>query len=161
MLLHSDHDERARMHCDNYTNKLTTEAVQLLNGALYANGRGDLAFYADCHDHPWRTWAGESLQNWQWLYSHAVALGSEFCARYDNDGHGSIEKMKSNWTPGVIGEIYNVLPDYGRTQFPICTDDFEPSSDDPIEAYREYMIEVKADEDWFGFEKGRSPPDWL
>jgi hypothetical protein len=162
-MLSWDHDERARHQRDDHVNKLLTEAVQLMNNALYLNELDEHTFYGKSHlHHPWSEWAAESVTNWAFLDEHAAALGREYLYRskYSDTQQTADRKRAELWDADTRLDIADTLPDRGLTTMPICTKDFEPNTDDVVGAYREYYINRKIVGDERAVWTDRDQPEW-
>lgn len=156
LVLDRDHDKRARYHSYVHLNKLLTESVQILNTVLYRYGLEDVAFYDETHEtHPWVVWASKTVSNWRWLREHALALGREYEQR-KGERQAAHEKLRSNWDRTVLATVGDVLPDGHRTPFPFAFDDTYVR-DDPVESYRAYVRNEKA-EPKYGYVE--DPPEW-
>ena len=153
-------ERAARAHCDKHVNKMILESVQILNGALYERDLDGLAFYGYTHkNHPCTLWAAESWCNFEWLVQLTHYLNREWQMRYDHDKHHtSYRKLLENWHSNSGW----ILPasEEERTPFALAMPD-DVKSADRIQSYRDYYREYKSTEDWFGYDKGRAPPDWL
>jgi len=146
----------AEWQCDKHVNKMCIEATQILNTALHRVDASDIAFYGKTHtNHPCCMWAARSFENWRWLYQHAMALGGEFSARYGGD-HKSVTKLRSL----DLARVREVIP-YSEFEQPPQAMPDEVKQECTYTAYREYYRQYKQPQDWFSYEKGRSPPSWL
>ena len=101
-------------------------------------------------NHPCTIWARECSQNYSWLYAHFLALGMEYTFRYGKE-HASVVKLAKplmqfpkNIKQGEMTPLAQAMPD-------------EYKHEDPIVAYRRYVINEKHYAKW---EKGRSKPKW-
>ena len=111
----------------------------------------DNIFYAVCHiNHPCTVWARQSRGNYEWLYVHFLALGMEYTYRYGKE-HASITKLAKplmqlpkNIHQGDMTPLAQAMPD-------------EYKNDDPIVAYRDYVIHEKHYAQW---NKNREKPIW-
>lgn len=150
----------ARYHCDKHITKLLLESVQILNTSLHKRGLGEMAFYKPAYEnHPCVIWATESWANFEWLLRLVHHLDREWRTRYNHDmHHTSYQKVLDNW---YDGEFW-ILPatQEQRTPFAQAMPD-DVKSSNAIDAYRDYYREYKASEDWFKFDNGRDPPEWL
>ena len=58
------------------------ESVQIL--CTTSNKLGVKSPYKTAHtNHPAVLWAGSTLENWQWLFDHALAINDEYTSRYN------------------------------------------------------------------------------
>lgn len=150
----------AQSHCDKHVNKMLLEGVQILNTALHQRNLSDFAFYSATHtNHPCVLWAAESWANFEWLLRLIHHLNKEYKFRYDHEeNHTSYQKVLDNWHDGESWSLPAVADE--QTSFAQAMPD-DVTSSDAIAAYRDYYREHKSQEDWFTFDKGREPPEWL
>ena len=101
-------------------------------------------------NHPCTIWARESSHNYLWLYQHFLALGMEYTFRYGKQ-HASLVKLErplmeypKNIKHGEMTPLAQAMPD-------------EYKHEDPVVAYRRYVINEKHYAKW---EKGRDKPEW-
>lgn len=173
--LSEDPNEAARWMVDRHVVKMILETAQLLSTAhrvldgeetvSIVNGRKkkkwiiktderDAVLYSATHiNHPCAIWARQSVENYNWLFDHFIALGQEYTYRYDkiHKSFGVRSLMLSapphnlkdwDWTtpPSAMAPEYVVIPN------------------DPIVNYRNYYKLGKAKlHSW----KRRDPPDWI
>jgi hypothetical protein len=109
--------------------------------------------YKTAHvNHPSTIWARQSIENYNWLVQHTLALGEEFTYRY-----GKIHKTIQEVLPALMSPPNNLI----KTEFtkmPCCMDDQYIISDDPIVNYRNYYANGKKDlHQW----KNREKPEWI
>ena len=130
------------------TAQMLCTAHRVLDGDEYADSVG---LYKEAYkNHPCTVWARQSSGNYEWLYVHFLALGMEYTYRYGKE-HASITKlakplMKSpkNIHKGDMTPLAQAMPD-------------EYKDDDPIVAYRNYVIHEKHYAQW---NKNREQPTW-
>mgnify|MGYP000005055422 FL=1 len=130
------------------TAQMLCTAHRILDGDEYADQEG---LYKEAYiNHPCTIWARESSANYWWLYSHFIALGSEYTHRYGKI-HASVDKlwkplftMPKNIFKGAMTPLAQAMPE-------------EYKDEDPIVAYRNYCINEKHYAKW---ERGRNKPSW-
>ena len=130
------------------TAQMLCTAHRVLDGDDYADANG---LYKEAYkNHPCTIWARESFDNYQWLYRHFIALGKEYKHRYGRE-HASITKLS---TPLFFAP--DNIEDKGMTPLAQAMPD-EYKNEDPIVAYRDYVIHEKHYAQW---NKNRSKPTW-
>ena len=130
------------------TAQMLCTAHRELDGDEYADSVG---LYKRAYwNHPCTIWARESSANYWWLYSHFIALGSEYTYRYGKI-HKSIRKLwkplfkiPDNITKGKLTPLAQAMPE-------------EYKDENPITAYRNYCINEKHYAKW---QRGRDKPSW-
>lgn len=158
----------AKSLCDKHVPKMTVESVQMLVSALRRHGATDadvpLTAKGTPHrggyaNHPSTVWAGETSENFTWLFDHAAALCDEYTFRYSKE-HACLKQLDK-----IIDSI-SLIPDGGITDIALCVgDDFHQrlgfkyaSIDKAVSIYRDFY---KADKSEFAkWEKGRPAPSW-
>jgi hypothetical protein len=158
--LDPDPEIAAQSHCDKHVNKMLLESVQILNGALYERDLDDFAFYGYTHkNHPCTLWAAESWANFEWLIKLTHHLNKEWQFRFDHEkNHTSYQKMIDNWWDRGSWNLPAEAD--SRTPFALAMAE-DVKSFDRVQAYRDYYRQYKQPQDWFTFERGRAPPEWL
>ena len=92
--------------------KMALESTQMLATAL--NVHGIHTGYKIAHlNHPCSIWARSSMQNWQWLWEHGMALCDEYQRIYGRQ-HACVKVLL-----GMKGHE-SVLPDIGLQPFVNC-----------------------------------------
>ncbi len=176
-IFYTDYDPEvaARNMVDRHVVKMILETAQLLSTAhrvldgemiVGKNDKGrkttkwtlpdarDTIIYASTHrNHPSAIWVRESAANYNWLYSHLLALGREYTYRYGRT-HLTIDKLES-----VLKQTPNNIPQSKMmTKMPSCMDKQYIISLDPIINYRNYYNYGKTDLlRW----SNRPPPKWI
>ncbi len=118
------------------------------------SGNADDIMYSATHiNHPSAVWARRSVANYDWLYSHLIALGSEYTFRYGRN-HVTISKLG-----GILSKAPQNLTEQAFTQMPSCMDDqYILGSQDPVANYRNYYNYGKVNLlRW----TERKPPSWI
>lgn len=114
----------------------------------------DTIMYSATHiNHPSAVWARRSVANYNWLYSHLMALGVEYTFRYGRD-HVTISKLGS-----ILSQPPRHLTEQSFTKMPSCMDDqYILASQDPVANYRNYYNYGKVKLlRW----TERRPPSWI
>ena len=100
------------------------------------------------HRHPCTVWAGDSRQNYLWLWKHAIALGYEFELRY----------RKTHSCSLGLGRLLNLGPADGELTPFVQAMPETYRKPDAVAAYRAYYRYEKAK--FARWEKGRPAPSW-
>ena len=135
-VLHTNPFIAAEWHCDKHIVKMPLETAQML---CTVNHRfGAPARYKPCHQrHPCTLWAGETTENYQWLWQLGLALCAEYSYRYG----------KTHASEAVIRELETPppgLPVGDLTQFAQAMPDEYKHPTDATVAYQTYYIHAKA-----------------
>ena len=101
-------------------------------------------------NHPCTIWARESLENYNWLQKHFVALCDEYTYRYGKV-HASDTKLRR-----TLSYIPASMPSLGLTPIAQAMPD-QYKNADPVVAYRNYLINEKHYAAW---NKARPKPNW-
>jgi len=130
------------------TAQMLCTAHRVLDGNEYADEHG---LYKEAYkNHPCTIWARESRGNYEWLYIHFLALAMEYTYRYGKEHlsytklHEPLEKHPDNIHRGGMTPLAQAMPD-------------EYKNDNPVVAYRDYVIHEKHYAKW---EKNREKPKW-
>lgn len=138
--LHQDPVKAAEYQYNKHVVKIALESAQILCTVhhKYMGEDADVPYKSTHKNHPSTLWAGQSAQNYEWLYRHFVALCEEYEKRYGKE-HLSYTKCKDkvNMLPGGMLET-------GLTDMPQCMPD-EYKDDCSIQAYWNYYINGKKD----------------
>lgn len=112
---------------------------------------------ASHQNHPVGIWARECSANYEWLYQLYLATGAEFYRRYRQDGGPEHASMRHADRLQYFPE--NIPFSDKRTPFAMAMPD-EFKSDNPVLAYRRYIIEGKRPElhEW---REPANPPYWF
>ena len=93
--LHKDPREAAKLQYNKHVVKMILESAQMLCTAHHCYGdswQKENVPYKQAHlNHPSTVWARKSKATYMWLFSHMMALGSEYTLRYGKQ-HLSISK---------------------------------------------------------------------
>ena len=153
----------AQMMCDKHIPKMLVESAQMMASALRRHGLGDedlpltrrgTPYKGGYTHHPCTRWAGDSYENFMWLYQHAEAISSEYIKRFG----------KRHLTRRAIREMNETFHKYsfafnknGLTPFAQAMPN-QYKNTDAVKAYRDYY---KADKAYFAkWEKGTPAPNW-
>ena len=130
------------------TAQMLCTAHRVLDGDEYADKHG---LYKEAYkNHPCTIWARQSRGNYEWLYIHFLALAMEYTYRYGKEHlsytklHEPLEKHPDNIHRGDMTPLAQAMPD-------------EYKNDNPVVAYRDYVIHEKHYAKW---EKNREKPKW-
>ena len=158
-ILDEDLDTNAEYHVDKHIVKMPLEAAQMLctvhwinkyvgyvprkltsdEWALVSKQKTniprDFPYLPTMYNHPCTIWARSSMDNYEWLYTYALALGEEYTYRYGKV-HKSIRDCVLN-LPSLQ------LPSNGLTEFAQAMPD-ECKRPHAIDAYREFYHKDKA-----------------
>lgn len=75
-------DKAAEYHCDKHVVKMPLETAQILSTVHWRYGNE--APYKPTHEnHPCTLWAGQTVENYRWLYKLGIALCREYTYRYE------------------------------------------------------------------------------
>jgi len=139
----------AQMQCDKHI-------VKMLCSVWHRYGLEDKVPYKEAHKkHPCTLWAGDSMDNYNWLWLHGMELCFEYTRRYNK-----IHKCQQ-----VIMDLSYPSPskfnfdNYFGTPHPQCMpDEYKCASDDAVLAYRKYYVNDK--KDIAKWKKSGLMPDW-
>ena len=153
--LDTDPAKAAEMQIDKHVVKMVLESAQLLctchrvldgehGYKVSAAGRRlqtwthpdpvkEATLYKSQHfNHPCSLWLRESVENYNWLYEHFIALGEEYTRRY-NKTHLSITKLKD-----ILKEPPKNIPQVPFTEPKQATLPEYYIEGNPIEGYHKY-----------------------
>ena len=117
----------AQYHCDQHVVKMILESAQIMS--TVRDGAGGL--YKPTHKHhPCTVWAGESADNYRWLYDLYVQLGLQYTERF-----GKIHKSMA--LAGLLYDPPDSIADVGFTT-PAQAMPEDLIDPDPVVAYRRY-----------------------
>ena len=126
--------------------KMPLESAQMLCTAhrvLDGDERADyLGLYKTAmKNHPCTIWVRETSDNYMWLYEHFYALCSEYTTRYGRE-HLSFTKLNDK-----LCKLPLNISIAHKTTMPQAMPD-EYKCQDPIKAYRDYMVNEKHYAKW-------------
>jgi hypothetical protein len=156
-VLDTDPVKAAQYQHDKHVVKMVLESTQLLSTAHWLNGSANGIYKPTHTHHPSTIWAAASLQNYQWLARHAIALSKEYTKRYGKEHkcHSHILYLEKE-PPAKI-------PNIGLTPFVIAIDRKKYGHcivpNDPVASYRNYYREAKLG--MSGWNKGTPQPSWI
>ena len=127
--------------------KLTSEEWAIVREQKKTEPR-PFPYLPTMHNHPCSIWVRSSLENYEYLYTLALALNDEYGYRYGKS-HKSVHD--------VILHLPDIsIPSNGLTPFAQAMPD-ELKGDDAVEAYRRFYHKDKAT---FASWKVRGKPHW-
>lgn len=160
-VLHSNPYLAAEMHCDKHCVKMVLELYQQLGSAVRRHGASDedmpltsrgTPLKGGYHNHPCTKWVGNCRENFDWAFTHAMALAEEYSYRYGKE-HACLSGIKK------LARLSHLIPNNSRLQQFVMAMPDEYKQGDPVEAYRDYYWLEKR----FKFNMKwtrRSPPYW-
>lgn len=133
-ILDEDPKISAEMMCDKHVVKMILESAQMLCSAF---PKGEAPYKKAFFNHPCSRWARASVDNYEWLLTHAYALMEEYLHRYGKI-HKSLDAVA--W----CDDHYHILnlPDVGLTPFAQAMPD-EYKNDNAVKAYQTYYFNDK------------------
>lgn len=147
----------AEYHCDKHVVKMILECAQLLYSAhwiLNENSIPSFAYKKTHVNHPCAIWVRESIENYEWLCSLAIALCEEFTFRY-----GKIHKTQQHIEWLMNHPPFNI-PNKSMTPIRLAMPE-EFKQEDPIESYRIFYRESKMKQRGIVSYTKRDWPDFL
>lgn len=171
--LDTDPVKAAQMNCDKHVVKMIIECAQLLStahrfldGELWVDAssgrklkrwklsdpaKEEIIYKATHINHPSAVWARESKENYEWLYTHFMALCNEYTHRYGKI-HLTQTKLENE-----LDKVPENIPNIGLTKMPQAMPDYCKHADS-VQAYRTYYINEKAAMLKY---TNREKPEWL
>jgi hypothetical protein len=162
-IFYTDHDPvlAAQSLPDKHVVKMPVESVQMLVSAAIRHGLphnvrtvAGALHKGGYHNHPSTVWAGDSQDNFTWLWQHGKALCDEYTTRYGKE-HACSKQLDAlfdclEWMPkGTLTSPALAMPDECKTK-------------DPVESYRNCIrLKVQMKPDSFVWKRGRTAPSWL
>lgn len=137
-VLDTDPVKAAAYHCDKHVCKMLVETAQILSTVIQKHDPEAQGFYKPTHkNHPCVLWAGETKENFRWLYHLGRALCEQYTRRY-----GKTHKSETI----IIGALsyYFYIPPGKLEPFVQCMPE-DVKDTDPVKAYRQYYITYKSD----------------
>ena len=121
----------AQFQYDKHVVKMILESAQMLCSVYHEHNIGNVPYKKTHHNHPC------SMDNFNWLVDHALALCKEYTHRYDktHKSQSVIEWCREN-------AFKLSIPRVGITPFAQAMPD-EYKNDNPVQAYRSYYIATK------------------
>ena len=136
--LDRDPTHAAQMQCDRHVVKMILETAQLLSTAHNEIDGEQVAYKSTHKNHPSAVWTRESVENYQWLYRHLMALGDTYTRRYGKV-HKTIQSHSQALSEAPRGIAYA-----GFTDPPQCMYDWCKRLD-TVEAYKAYYAAKAAE----------------
>lgn len=139
--------------------KMILETAQLLSTAIIVNG-GSAPYKATHLKHPATIWTAKSKGNFQWLLNHGLELSNEYSYRF-NKQHKSLEVF--NYI--IENNLINHIPNGDLETFANCTANESKGIsfkhiNDPVLAYREYLVARWNTDTRLPKWTGRNNPEW-
>lgn len=128
--------------------KMSLETAQILCTVLHQRGYENLPYKPTHRNHPVMKWCNESDGNIQWLIQHGLALCDEYTRRYQ-------KTHKSRLVIEFVASLQNFSGPL--TPFVQCMPD-EFKQEDPVLAYRRYLVEKKSH--YAEFKAPGARPEW-
>jgi hypothetical protein len=150
-VLSNDPIQSARLQCDKHVVKMCLETAQLLCSIFPPN----VAPYKKTHyNHPCAKWTRYSIQNYNWLVDHGVALCKEYEHRY-NKQHACLKIIL--WCKDNVKNYMEYFDGNKLSIHPKCMPDNckVPSVTD---SYKKYYKLYKKE---FATYTNRDTPDWM
>lgn len=141
--------------------KMVVETAQMLASALRRHGATDeqmpltqkgTPYKGGYHNHPCTVWAGDSLNNYLWLYQHGVALGAQYFKRFGKH-HACTKPIM------YMGSMAHMITNTGLTPFAQAMPD-EYKNDDAVLAYRNYYKSKAHSKGGVKYRRAEVPPWW-
>ena len=146
-ILHPDQSLCAKYHCDKHIVKMPLETTQKLCSVQWRYN--STAPYLKVHTkHPCTLWAGDTVDNYKWLWEFGIELCKEYTYRYERTH--ACEKVLA-----IIKNPPVELTKKGTTLFPQAMPE-EYKHRDPVVAYREYYKHEKRR--FAKWKKRKTPP---
>jgi hypothetical protein len=133
-LLDYDQETCARYHCDKHVVKMPLESTQMLSSAHWRH-ESEAPYLAVHQKHPCTLWAGQTVENYKWLWKLAKELCKEYTYRYEKT-HACERILAILRCPPVN------LKARGVTKHPQAMPD-EYKSPSSLIAYQQYYIGEK------------------
>ena len=159
--LHQNPHLAARFHCDKHVVKMILETAQILCTVLHKKELGleDIPYRKTHANHPCTIWAGETLQNFNWLITLGKALSDQYTKRYGkvHKSFQVIEYVENFLLNG--GERFFICSHKGISSFATAMPENCIIENDPIASYRKYYLQEKSY--MAKWNKGVSAPEWF
>lgn len=143
-----DPKKAAHMLCDRHVVKMCLEGCQMLATVMHRYGI-PCTYKPTHYNHPCTLWAGESKQNFIWLWTHTMELFEEYTRRY-----GKVHKSQQFMNEYICPSN---MPSVGLTPFAQAMPD-QYKNEDAVTAYRNYYIGEKSS---FSKWKNGNIPEWF
>lgn len=149
-ILDTDPVIAAKMQFDKHVVKMVLETAQILAAVHHRYGDHSVRYKETHKNHPCTRWAGDSAQNYKWLWQHGMELCKEYTRRYKKT-HACEQLFTGELVNPPEGLRYS-----GMTNFAQAMPD-EYKHADPVRAYRQYYLGAKREiAEW----RHCSPPSW-
>lgn len=153
-VLDSSPYKAAQYHCDKHVVKMILETAQLISTTHHVLDGADSPIisrlYKPTHmNHPSAVWVRESIDNYMWLINLFVALHSEWQYRWDHSrAHSSFTKLMDTEFTSLKVTAFTppkYIPRGPETPFKLCMPEEYKDEHDPVQSYRDYYVNEKAD----------------
>lgn len=178
-VLDKDPVKAAQLQCDKHVVKMIVESAQMLSTAhrmidgtmtiekstktgrnikrwVLNDDRENVMYKAVHMNHPCTVWTRQSAANYQWHYTHFLALCDEYTHRY-NKVHATDKLLRDT----LVKLPYNISHQHGLTRFALAMN-AQPQCihiEDPVRSYREFY-QTKKERFSMAWTK-RSTPEWF
>lgn len=132
--LSSDPIQSAQMQCDKHVVKMILETAQLLCSPF---PKGEAPYKRSHYNHPSSIWTRESLENYEWLILHGLALCEEYTFRYGKEHKSQAVIL---WCKKNRKKLR--LPKIGLTPMKQVMP-VQYQGKNPVKAYRSYYLAEK------------------
>lgn len=146
----------ARYHTDKHVVKMILESAQILCTVINQKARQQVTPYVSTHaNHPCVKWAGQSYENWLYVYCLMLHLEYEWNYRYEHDkDHHSVDLLFKH---NIKGFAEKILLRNGLT-VPALAMAEQYKQTDPVQSYRDYYNGEKRH--LFSW-TNREVPEWI
>ena len=117
-ILDWQHKTCAEYHCDKHVVKMPLETTQMLS-TVHWRYNNDGPYLPVHQKHPCTLWAGQTVENYIWLWKLGIALCEEFTHRYDKV-HSCERILAILRLPPGVHKTYAVEVSGGHTINEIC-----------------------------------------
>lgn len=177
-VLDTDPVKAAQLQCNAHVVKMIVESAQMLSTVhrmldgeptlapsksgknkvkawLLGDYRNEKLYKAVHMNHPCTVWTRESKENYEWHYTHFVALCDEYTYRYGKT-HKTDTELRD-----ILREAPKHIPSKGLTLFPLAMKSNPECMfpDDPVKSYRMFY-QTKQDRFKMAWTK-REVPEWF
>jgi hypothetical protein len=148
-VLNEDPKVSAELMCDKHVVKMILESAQMLCSPF---PNGDAPYKRTHFNHPCSKWTRESVNNYEWLLTHAYALLEEYLDRYGKI-HKSLDAIA--WCDDHYHNLN--LPDIKLSPFAQAMPD-EYKNKNAVIAYQTYYVN---DKKYFAKWKNKEVPNFM
>lgn len=156
-VLHHLPNKAAQYHCDKHVVKMILESAQILSTVHQQyGGEKNPSLYRPTHrNHPCTVWAGQTANNYMWLYALFCCLCNEYTYRY---GKVHLTQKKLLDALSEVPEYLRDMPlkDRRMTPFALAMPEQYKAST-AVQSYRNYY---QGDKAYMAKWSRRAPPPW-